>query len=121
MRAILASVLILCSAWVNATDTLTINVDPAKPQFVVTLPANPTTGYQWKATTYDKKILRMMSRHYVARKTGLIGSGGKMVFTFALIKGKSYPEFTQMEFMYARPWEANAGTSKKVTVNFQNK
>lgn len=120
MRSIVAGLLLFCSIWGSAAGTLTINVDPCSQQFMVTLPSNPTTGYQWTVTTYDKSILRMTNSHYSAPQTKLIGAGGNMIFTFALIKGKSYPKLTQMSFTYARPWDVKSGTLKQVTVNFIN-
>lgn len=118
MRAIISSLLLLCSLNGYAGNALTISVDPSNPQFVVTLPANPTTGYQWTATSYDKTLLQMTGSKYVPLQTKLIGAGGNTVFSFALIKGKTYPQSTQMTFTYARAWDPKSGTVKKVTVNF---
>ena len=102
----------------NAADTMTINADPASKQVVVTLPSNPTTGYQWNVSAYDTKLLKLVSSHYVAPQTTLIGAGGKMIFTFALLKGKSNPNVTPMTFIYARSWEPKSGTIQKVMVKF---
>ncbi len=118
MRANLGGMLLLCSSWGYAADTLTLYVDSSSPQFVVTLPANPTTGYQWTVSTYDKTMLRLTSSHYIVPKTKLIGAGGEMTFTFALNKGKAYPKATTMSFTYARSWEPKSGTLKQVTVQF---
>ena len=120
MRAAIG-LLLLCASCLSAANTLTMNVDPTNPQFVVELPSNPTTGYQWTVTTYDKTLLQMTSSHYVAPQTKLIGAGGKMIFTFAPVKGKAYPQSTQMLFTYVRPWEPKSGTLKKVIINFTKK
>ncbi len=118
MKKILTGLLFLWALGVQASDTLTISVNKKTPQFMVTLPSNPTTGFQWTVTSYDKKILQLKSSHFVAPQTKLIGAGGQMTFTFAPIKGKSYPDTTKMTFSYARSWEANSGTLKQVVVNF---
>ena len=125
MKIILGSFLFFCSLYVNAANTVTANtvtmtVDSSTPQFVVTLPSNPTTGYQWTVTTYYKKTLQLTRSTYLPPQTKLMGAGGQMTFTFAPIKGKAYPSSTKMTFTYARPWEHNkTGMVKQVTVNFK--
>ena len=118
MRAILGGFLLLCSLGAQADDNTVITVDSSSQQFVVTLPANPTTGYQWTVTSFDKKTFKMTASQFVSPRTRLIGAGGQMTYTFALIKGQSYPKSTQMSFTYARPWDPKSGTLKQVTVNF---
>ena len=114
----LGGLLLLCTLWGHAADILAIHVDRSSQQFAVTLPANPTTGYQWTVTNYDKKILMMTGSKFLAPRTRLMGAGGQMTFTFARVKGKSYPKSTQLSFTYARSWEPKSATLKKVTVNF---
>ena len=121
MRLVFGSLLFLCSLCGHAADALILNVDSCSPEFLVSLPSNPTTGYQWTVKAYDKKIMRMADSHFVAPQTKLIGAGGKMIFTFALIKGQSLPHSTSLSFTYARSWEAKSGTLKHVTVNFIKK
>lgn len=118
MRMLLGSLLLSFVVTANATDTMSINVDPNQTQFVITLPANPTTGYQWTVKKYDKSFLQLISSHYVAPQTKLIGAGGNMLFTFELIKGKAYPQNTEMLFKYAQPWSLKNSTLKKVSINF---
>ena len=117
MRILLSVLMLCCSIIGNASDVLTINVNASSPQFVVTLPSNPTTGYQWQITSYDKKRLKMISSQYTAPNTKLIGAGGNMTFTF-VSKNKAYPSSTQMAFTYVRPWEPKSGSIKRVKVNF---
>lgn len=118
VKKILGSLLLLGSSWLQAADSLTINVNKNSPQFVVALPSNPTTGFQWTVKHYDRKLLQLKSSNYIAPKTKLIGAGGQMTFTFAPIKGKTYPASTKMSFAYARSWEAKQGALKHVTINF---
>ena len=119
MRAIIGSLLLLCSLCGYAVETTTITADPSSKKFVVSLPSNPTTGYQWTVTTYDKSILNMTGSQYIPPQKKLIGAGGNMTFTFALIKGKSYPQSTKMLFTYARAWDPKSGMLKNVVVNFK--
>ncbi len=118
MKRALFVVLILCAFGSYAAAPLTFQVNGSKPQFEVTLASNPTTGYQWTVTSFDKNRFKLTGSHYVAPKTRLIGQGGKMTFTFALINGKNYPTTTQMLFNYSRPWEANKGSPQQVTLQF---
>ena len=118
MKAILSGFLLVCSLFAHAGNLTTMTVDSNRPTFVVTLPANPTTGYQWTVTNYDKKIFMMIGSKFLGSRTRLMGAGGQMTFTFARVKGKSYPKSTQLLFTYARSWEPKSATLKKVTVNF---
>ncbi|ASQ45641.1 protease inhibitor I42 family protein [Legionella clemsonensis] len=117
MKTLWSSLLLACATFTHA-DTMSLNVNPNQKEFIITLPANPTTGYQWTVEKYDKSFLKLLSSNYLAAKTKLIGAGGQMQFTFQLLKGKSYPQSTTMQFKYARPWEQEKGTLKQVTVNF---
>lgn len=120
MRFIVSSLLFLFSLFGYAADTSIMIVDPNSSQFTVTLPANPTTGYKWTATTYDHKLLNLVSSRFNAPQTKLIGAGGKTTFTFKLMKGKTYPKATKILFTYAQPWEPKSGTIKKVTITFKH-
>ncbi|WP_028389042.1 protease inhibitor I42 family protein [Legionella fairfieldensis] len=118
MRIILTGLLLIMSLLARANDTLTVTVDPAQPLFQVTLPSNPTTGYQWTVENYDPSLLNLKSSQYIAPQKKLMGAEGNMIFNFALTSGKAYPTSTTITFKYARPWESGPGTLKTVTVNF---
>ncbi|MCL9685820.1 protease inhibitor I42 family protein [Legionella maioricensis] len=118
LGCVLLGLSIIANAGSAAGDDLTINADSSQSSFVVQLAANPTTGFQWKVVRFDKNLLSLISSHYQKNQTNLIGAGGQMQFTFILNKGKSYPAKTNMVFKYARSWEPDTSTLKKVTVNF---
>ena len=119
MKNSIRAMMLLFSFATHAAAPLTFQVDGSKPQFVVTLASNPTTGFQWVVTTYDKTQFHLVSSHYITPVTKLIGRGGNMTFTFALIKGKHYPKTTEMVFTYARPWEPpSSGSPQHVTLQF---
>ncbi|MBA2652522.1 MAG: protease inhibitor I42 family protein [Tatlockia sp.] len=96
---------------------MTVNAN--QNQFQVTLPANPTTGYQWEVISFDSSFLQLLYSQYLPPKSQLAGAGGEMQFTFELIAGKNYPAKTTLEFKYHRPWEAEGSTLKTIKVNFQ--
>jgi predicted secreted protein len=70
--------------------------------FTISLPANPTTGYEWKVD-YDYVLLKQESaefeRTYVETKR--MGAGGTSVFVFLPIK----PGKSTIYFVYKRSWE----------------
>ena len=72
--------------------------------FTITLPANPTTGYQWQlARPLNVKLIKLISSEYIADDTGLIGSGGKQVWKFKALKvGRA-----AVALKYVRPSEKN--------------
>lgn len=74
----------------------------AGEDFLITLDANPSTGYSWEAT-YDENYIKMRSKDFVSDGDGL-GAGGKEVFTFAPIKAGE----TMITMGYGRPWESKA-------------
>lgn len=100
-----------------AQNSLELHVDNNQSLFVVTLPANPTTGYQWQIKSYDKNLVTLKDSQYVKSSTA-IGGGGTMIYQFSLINGKNWPKSTSLTFTYLRPWEKNQGTDTVVTVYF---
>ena len=95
--------------------------DPAKAidvelckEFTVTLESNKTTGFGWDiAIPIDENIIKFMSCEYIAADTGLIGSGGREIWSFrAVCPGK-----TNISFKYIRPWEKDVPPAKNLTFN----
>jgi inhibitor of cysteine peptidase len=122
MKTLLSLLTLLFSLTVCAEtdDALTFNVDSNQSSFVINLPANPTTGFQWTVIDFDKNLLSLSSSVYERSTSQLVGAGGIMQFTFALNKSKTPPESTSLVFKYARPWEQDApGKLQKVVVNFK--
>jgi inhibitor of cysteine peptidase len=118
MKTLLASLLLLCSIMAHADDKLSLDVNVKDPSFVLILPANPTTGYQWTVVRYDKNLLTLSASTYEKPKKNLMGAGGEMHFTFSLQKGKNFPANTEIQLKYARSWEPKSATLKTVKVNF---
>jgi inhibitor of cysteine peptidase len=118
-KFVLSLALLFGYSLIANADDMSIYVNSNNNDFTVSLNANPTTGYQWKVVSFDKGLLTLADSQYQKPDSKLIGAGGKMLFTFTLNKGKTYPAKTDMVFKYARPWEDKSGTVQKVTVNFE--
>ena len=117
MKRLTGIILLFIASLANAGNVSTLTVDPDQSQFIVTLPANPTTGYQWTVTEYDKRNLKLIKSYYEPAKTKLMGAGGQMYFVFKKVT-KTYPDKTELIFKYAQPWEPENGTLKNITINF---
>lgn len=71
--------------------------------FMVSVDANPTTGYGWQAE-FDEKYLELLSQTYQEdfHEESIVGVGGKETLLF---KGLRAGE-TQLTLSYLRPWES---------------
>lgn len=79
--------------------------------FLITLPANPSTGYSWEAQ-YDENYLTLRSKDFVQDKgtsPDTVGAGGTEVFTFTPIKSGD----TAITMLYKRSWEKEALETKE--------
>ncbi|OJY51956.1 MAG: hypothetical protein BGO90_13030 [Legionella sp. 40-6] len=97
-----------------------LQVKISEPEFILTLPANPTTGFQWNVISYDKKLISLTKSQYRAPQTLRVGAGGQMVFTFRLQPGVQYPRSTDIVCRYARSWEPQTATQKTIKVYFKD-
>jgi inhibitor of cysteine peptidase len=79
---------------------------------VITLEANHTTGFSWQlAKPLEGDLLELSDSKYIPTETGLIGSGGKEVWTFkTLKKGK-----TEVSLKYVQPWEKDKPPAREAT------
>ncbi|EHL31562.1 protease inhibitor I42 family protein [Legionella drancourtii] len=118
MKVLFSSLLLGFSMMAHANDELSLDVNIKDPSFALSLPANPTTGFQWTVAQYDKNLLTLSASVYEKPKTNLVGAGGVMHFTFVVQKGKVLPEHTQIQLKYARSWEPKSAIVKTVQVNF---
>lgn len=77
-----------------------IEVKKGEP-LVITLEANPTTGYLWEVVESDQRILRQMGETEFQPESDKIGAPGLQTFRFeAQDKGD-----VTLELVYHRPWE----------------
>ena len=120
MRILLAVFLLLNSLLAFSDDTLTVNVSVRSRAFVIKLPSNPSTGYQWRILQYDNTILKMTGSEYQAPTTQLFGASGTMNFSFSLISDDAtYPKSMIMLFSYGRGWDPASDVKKQVFVHFK--
>ncbi len=117
-QALIASVLCLCTWLAYASKVMTVHVNRTDSTFEITLPANPTTGYQWTIKQIDHSLLQLKSQQYIRPNTHLLGAGGAERFVFQLLEGKPYPKQTEIELSYARSWEPGSGDLTKIIVEF---
>jgi predicted secreted protein len=77
--------------------------------FAISLPANPTAGYEWNAD-YDYVLLKQESAGFEATASDdlRVGGGGSSVFVFLPIK----PGKSTIYFVCKRPWENIAADTR---------
>ncbi|WP_157535387.1 protease inhibitor I42 family protein [Nocardia inohanensis] len=85
---------------------------------IITLPSNPTTGFQWGLAELDQGIVKQNgSPEYRQDPSpeGMVGVGGQAIWNFAA----AGPGATRLTLEYRRPWEQGAEPAQKfsVTVN----
>ncbi len=68
--------------------------------FTITLPANPSIGYQWNAN-YDYYQVSLDSSQFEKGPSEGVGAGGESVFVFKPLR----PGKTTISMVYKRPWE----------------
>ena len=73
----------------------------ASGTLTVTLDSNATTGYSWElAGISDTGVLEKTDNKYEALTSGLMGAGGKEVWTFKALKAGT----TTLSMDYSQPW-----------------
>ncbi|WP_162958232.1 protease inhibitor I42 family protein [Nocardia yunnanensis] len=83
---------------------------------IVTLEANPTTGYAWVLGTLDQAVVKQNgSPEYQQdpNPDGMVGVGGKSVSNFVAVG----PGVTQLVLEYKRAWEQGIEPAKRFTLN----
>ncbi len=108
----IAMLLVGCSAYadmpVNVYDQgqTVITLSKNQPTFIIKLKSNPTTGYSWKLTDYNKAALTSVTHRYVPPNTKLIGAPGFEVWTFrATPAAFTTARDSEIKFDYIRPWQ----------------
>jgi inhibitor of cysteine peptidase len=93
------------------TDTGEVIQVKSGEEFIISLPANPTTGYTWEAVL-TASWLQQVDKTYIPDEPVLTGSGGVEEFRFKTLDKGS----TTITLNYARPWESTAIEQKTFTV-----
>jgi inhibitor of cysteine peptidase len=117
----LMTCLLCLISWISYASKVMMSVSPEETSFRVTLPTNPTTGYQWQIIFYDKSLLELTAQQYTALKAKslFIGSGGLTRFVFTLKEGQVYPAYTELKFKYVQPWNPESAVFTNVGVEFK--
>ena len=86
----------------NKDDGNTVKLEPGDT-LVITLDANPTTGYSWHVLKIDRSILDLRKKEFQPA-SNLLGAPGKEILHFmALGSGE-----TKLVLGCLRPWEKGA-------------
>lgn len=86
-------------------------------QFVISFPANPSTGYLWTIVSYDENRFHLIRSEYMTpNKINRIGAPGKMIYEFEVREAGTYPFSSKIKFRYARSWDKNSGIEKTAVI-----
>jgi inhibitor of cysteine peptidase len=119
-NTLVGALLMLLMANVWCVKPIVMHLRHTDTTFQIILPANPSTGFKWVVTNYDRGLLKLVSSRYVASQARMPGAGGVMEYNFQLLPGVDVPKLTALIFTYERPWEKGRGIVQSVTVNFDS-
>jgi inhibitor of cysteine peptidase len=74
---------------------------PTGATMQVILPANPTTGYNWRISACDEKILKLVQQRFEPSTPARAGSGGQATWSFRAVAAGS----ADLLLEYVRSWE----------------
>ncbi|HAF2404727.1 TPA: protease inhibitor I42 family protein [Salmonella enterica] len=83
-------------------------------QFEISLPSNPTTGYNWIVRQLPEQVA-LTGMDYAQSpdcKEGMTGCGGTTTLHFKAVKAGA----GKLVLQYARPWEALTNESNTITI-----
>lgn len=106
-RAELARIINRCIEMMTIDENMNgkeYRITPGQP-FVLALPSNPSTGYQWTITSIDKNALILLDESYQTDKNDnkLVGQNGYQYWRF---KAAQQEKTAELKLHYARPWES---------------
>ena len=78
----------------------------------VSLPGNPTTGFNWAAADLDTSILSQKGDAAFKADSNLVGAGGMVTLTFEAIETGT----TTLTLNYMRSWETAVAPEKVFTL-----
>lgn len=107
--------LICISSWASSNA---INIPPGKKHFSITLPSNPTTGFQWKLVNSNPQLVQLSGSRFFPGDKKRMGAPGNTQFLFSVKPLDIPPIETRLLFQYVRPWEKTPGKQIEVQVRF---
>ena len=109
LLGVIAAAMLVITACAKLPNDVSVNESSSGKQvelfvggtLTVTLDSNATTGYSWELTGIsDTGVLQKTDNKYVAPTSGLMGAGGKEVWTFKALKAGT----TTLSMDYSQPW-----------------
>ena len=80
---------------------------------VITLEANPTTGYTWDVVgPRDEQVLRQVGEIEFKPESDLIGAGGVQIIRFEVVNAGR----ASLKLIYHRPWETDVEPLKTFAI-----
>ena len=81
---------------------------------VITLEANPTTGYTWDVVEEprDEQVLRQVGEIEFKQESDLIGAGGVQIIRFEVVNAGR----AALKLIYHRPWETDVEPLKTFAI-----
>ena len=105
---------------VNLHSPVFIETDAAQPitvqageEFFIALSANPGTGYSWKQTMLDDKVVAYEGNVKQPAPQAIPGAPGQQIFVYHANRSGT----ATITLTYSRPWETNAAPAKTLTFN----
>jgi inhibitor of cysteine peptidase len=83
--------------------------------FLLELPSNPTTGFDWHFDNLDEKTFQIISSGYTPVAPQLCGSGGKDYWTIKALKPGNY----KIKLLYYRTWEGKRKAAQEAIFNIK--
>ncbi len=112
MKFLIKTFLFICFAFnINflfAENNNIVQATNSKPNFLIKIKSNPSTGYKWYIKDYDRNLLYLTKHDYVAPKKegGLVGAAGEEQWGFRLAPGANNASYvTEVTLVYMRPWD----------------
>jgi len=82
----------------NSDEPIKVN---AGQRFNIRMQSNPTTGYGWRCSKADEKVVQFVTNVYIPPDSKLVGAGGYEVWTFKAVGTGT----ANISMKYVRPWE----------------
>lgn len=79
---------------------------------VITLEANPTTGYTWEIAELGEQVLRQVGEIEFEPESELIGAGGGQIIRFETVNAGR----ATLKLVYHRPWETDVEPLKTFSI-----
>jgi inhibitor of cysteine peptidase len=118
MRRILGTMLVLMVLGLAACKPGAIEVGEAEAgstvsltagqELRVTLPGNPTTGFNWTVASADAGVLALAGEPSFKPDSAAIGAGGTITLTFKAVAAGD----TELALKYSRSWETSVPPAK---------